>query len=106
MRHPSKVKIVEVGPRDGLQNEPQPVSTDVKVSVVWANSWFDPPREAALANALMDAGADVLFQTTDSSEVIKAAQARGRHAIGIDSDMSAYGPSAHLASVVGIFKLG
>ena len=34
MRHPSKVKIVEVGPRDGLQNEAQPVSTDVKVALI------------------------------------------------------------------------
>jgi hydroxymethylglutaryl-CoA lyase len=34
MRHPSKVRIVEVGPRDGLQNEAQPVSTDVKVALI------------------------------------------------------------------------
>lgn len=34
MRHPAKVKIVEVGPRDGLQNEAQPVSTDVKVALI------------------------------------------------------------------------
>jgi len=34
MRHPAKVKIVEVGPRDGLQNESQPVSTDVKVALI------------------------------------------------------------------------
>jgi hydroxymethylglutaryl-CoA lyase len=34
MRHPSKVKIVEVGPRDGLQNESQPVSTEVKVALI------------------------------------------------------------------------
>lgn len=34
MHHPSKVRIVEVGPRDGLQNEAQPVSTDVKVALI------------------------------------------------------------------------
>jgi len=34
MRHPAKVRIVEVGPRDGLQNEVQPVSTDVKVALI------------------------------------------------------------------------
>ncbi len=34
MRHPSKVRIVEVGPHDGLQNEAQPVSTDVKVALI------------------------------------------------------------------------
>ncbi|HEY0523594.1 MAG TPA: hydroxymethylglutaryl-CoA lyase [Stellaceae bacterium] len=31
---PKQVKIVEVGPRDGLQNEPQTVPTDTKVELV------------------------------------------------------------------------
>lgn len=31
---PQQVKIVEVGPRDGLQNEAQPVPTDTKVELV------------------------------------------------------------------------
>ncbi|MCS6811870.1 MAG: hydroxymethylglutaryl-CoA lyase [Tepidimonas sp.] len=31
---PARVRIVEVGPRDGLQNEPQPVPTEVKVELV------------------------------------------------------------------------
>jgi hydroxymethylglutaryl-CoA lyase len=31
---PKKVKIVEVGPRDGLQNEQQPISTEVKVELI------------------------------------------------------------------------
>src|SRR6478609_11098306 len=31
---PSKVKIVEVGPRDGLQNEPQAVPTAVKIELI------------------------------------------------------------------------
>ncbi len=31
---PNKVKIVEVGPRDGLQNEKQVISTDVKVALI------------------------------------------------------------------------
>ncbi len=34
MKHPGRVKMVEVGPRDGLQNEPTPVSTDVKVALI------------------------------------------------------------------------
>ena len=31
---PKKVKIVEVGPRDGLQNEKTNVPTDVKVTLI------------------------------------------------------------------------
>jgi hydroxymethylglutaryl-CoA lyase len=34
MTLPSKVRIVEVGPRDGLQNEKAPVSTKVKVELI------------------------------------------------------------------------
>ena len=34
MTLPSKVRIVEVGPRDGLQNETTPVSTKVKVELI------------------------------------------------------------------------
>ncbi|TNE79881.1 MAG: hydroxymethylglutaryl-CoA lyase [Gammaproteobacteria bacterium] len=31
---PHKVRIVEVGPRDGLQNEPQPISAAVKIQLI------------------------------------------------------------------------
>jgi hydroxymethylglutaryl-CoA lyase len=34
MNVPSKVKIVEVGPRDGLQNEKQPVPAEIKIGLV------------------------------------------------------------------------
>jgi hydroxymethylglutaryl-CoA lyase len=33
---PGEVRLVEVGPRDGLQNDPQAVSTDVKVAFIEA----------------------------------------------------------------------
>lgn len=29
-----RIKIVEVGPRDGLQNEKQPISVDIKIGLV------------------------------------------------------------------------
>jgi hydroxymethylglutaryl-CoA lyase len=34
MKLPSKVKIVDVGPRDGLQNEKEPVPAEVKIALV------------------------------------------------------------------------
>ncbi|HMS07780.1 MAG TPA: hydroxymethylglutaryl-CoA lyase, partial [Burkholderiaceae bacterium] len=34
MKLPPRVKLVDVGPRDGLQNEKQPVPTQVKVGLV------------------------------------------------------------------------
>lgn len=34
MQYPSKVKLVDVGPRDGLQNEKEPVPAQVKIALV------------------------------------------------------------------------
>ena len=34
MSQPQHVKIFEVGPRDGLQNEPAPVDTATKVALI------------------------------------------------------------------------
>ena len=34
MKYPAQVSIVDVGPRDGLQNEKQPVPAEVKIGLV------------------------------------------------------------------------
>jgi simple sugar transport system substrate-binding protein len=70
----------------------------IKTKVVWVNDWFNPPKETEAATTLINGGADVLFQNTDSPAVLKTAQDKGKRAFGWDSDMSAYGPKAHLAS--------
>ena len=78
----------------------QSVNPKVKTRVVWVNGWFDPPKETEAATSLINGGADVLFQNTDSPAVLKTAQDKGKRAFGWDSDMTAYGPKAHLASAV------
>jgi simple sugar transport system substrate-binding protein len=72
----------------------------IKTKVVWVNAWFDPPKETEAATSLINGGADVLFQNTDSPAVLKTAESKGKRAFGWDSDMTAYGPKAHLASSV------
>ena len=72
----------------------------VKTKVVWVNEWFNPPKETEAATSLINGGADVLFQNTDSPAVLKTAEAKGKRAFGWDSDMTAYGPKAHLASSI------
>jgi simple sugar transport system substrate-binding protein len=72
----------------------------VKTKVVWINTWFDPPKEAEAATALINGGADVLMQNTDSSAVLQTAEKMGKRAFGWDSDMTAYGPKAHLGSAI------
>ena len=78
----------------------QSVNPKIKTKVVWVNEWFSPPKETEAATSLINGGADVLFQNTDSPAVLKTAQEKGKRAFGWDSDMTAYGPKAHLASSV------
>ena len=78
----------------------QSVNPNVKTKVVWVNEWFSPPKETEAATSLINGGADVLFQNTDSPAVLKTAEEKGIRAFGWDSDMTAYGPKAHLGSSI------
>lgn len=78
----------------------QSVNPNIKTRVVWVNSWFDPPKEAEGAQSLLNQGADVLFQNTDSAAVLQTAEKAGKYAFGWDSDMRLFGPKAHLGSAI------
>ncbi len=78
----------------------QSVNPKVKTKVVWVGEWFNPPKETEAATALINGGADVLMQNTDSSAVLQTAEKMGKRAFGWDSDMTAYGPKAHLGSAI------
>ena len=78
----------------------QSVNPKIKTKVVWVNKWFNPPKETEAAQSLLNGGADVLMQNTDSSAVLQTAEKAGKYAFGWDSDMTAYGPKAHLASAI------
>jgi basic membrane protein A len=75
------------------------VKPNAEVKVVWVNAWFDPGREREAADTLISQGADVLTHHTDSTAVVQAAEAKKVYAIGYHSDMSKYGPNAHLTAV-------
>jgi len=78
----------------------QSINPKIKTKVVWVNSWFDPPKETEGAQSLINQGADVLFQNTDSPAVLQTAEKAGKYAFGWDSDMTQFGPKAHLASSI------
>ena len=78
----------------------QSVNPKIKTKVVWVKEWFNPPKETEAATALINGGADVLMQNTDSSAVLQTAEKMGKRAFGWDSDMTTYGPKAHLGSAV------
>jgi len=74
------------------------VNPKAKVRVVWVNSWYDPGKEREAAEALIAQGADIVMQHTDSTAPVQAAEAKGVYAIGYHSDMSKFGPKAHLVA--------
>jgi basic membrane protein A and related proteins len=76
------------------------VNPSVKTKVVWVSTWFDPPKESEAAQSLINQGADVLLQNTDSTAVLQTAEKNGKYAFGWDSDMSAFAAKAHLASAI------
>ena len=78
----------------------QTTNPKIKTKVVWVNEWYNPAKETEAAQSLINGGADVLMQNTDSSAVLQTAEKNGKYAFGWDSDMTAYGPKAHLASAI------
>jgi len=78
----------------------QSVNPKVKTKVVWVSTWFDPPKESDAAQSLINGGADVLLQNTDSTAVLQTADKNGKYAFGWDSDMSGFAAKAHLASCI------
>ncbi len=78
----------------------QSVNPDFKLKVVWANTWFDPGREADAAKALIDQGADIITQHTDSTAPMQVAAERGIKAFGQASDMIQFGPETQLTAIV------
>jgi simple sugar transport system substrate-binding protein len=75
------------------------VDPTAQVKVVWLNAWFDPPRERDAAMALFDQGVDVVAFHTGSDAVMRAAQERGKLAVGYHSDMRKAGPDAQIVAV-------
>ncbi len=77
------------------------VNPDVEFSVVWAYTWFDPAKEADAAQALIDQGADVILQHTDSTAPQAAAQKAGNViTFGQASDMGEYAPLPRVSSII------
>src|SRR5580658_5124076 len=76
----------------------QSVNPNIKFKIIWVNSWFDPGKEADAAKTLIDQGADILTQHTDSPAATQVAEQRGIHSFGESSDMIKFGPKAQLTA--------
>jgi simple sugar transport system substrate-binding protein len=77
------------------------VNPDVEFKVIWAYTWFDPAKEAEAATVLIEQGADVILQHTDSTAPQAAAQAAGNvMTFGQASDMSEFAPYPRVSSII------
>ena len=76
------------------------VNPEAVVKVVWVNSWYDPGKEGDAAKALIDQGADIITQHTDSPAPLQVAEQRGVFAFGQASDMAAFAPKSQLTAII------
>ena len=76
------------------------VNSDAKIYVVVTNSWYDPDKEKAASEQLLDMGCDVMAQHCDTAYPQTLAQDHGVYGIGYNSDMSKETPDSCLTSVI------
>ena len=77
------------------------VNPDVEFNIIWAYTWFDPAKEADAAKALIEQGADVILQHTDSTAPQAAAEKAGNViTFGQASDMGEYAPMPRVSSII------
>ncbi len=78
------------------------VNPDVELSVVWAQTWYDPAKEGDAAKALIDQGVDVIAAHTDSTAPLAEAEKTGGKVIGFGqaSDMAEYKGTSRVSSII------
>ncbi len=79
------------------------INPDAEIQIIWVNSWYDPAKEGEAARTLVDKGADILAQHTDSTAPMQLAEEKGLYAFGQASDMIKFGPNAQLTSLLDIW---
>ena len=78
----------------------QKINPNIQTKVVWVNSWHDPGKEGDAAKTLMDQGADIISQHTDSAAPLQQAEQRGMHGFGQAADQSAFAPKGQLTAII------
>ncbi|NBO20675.1 MAG: BMP family ABC transporter substrate-binding protein [Rhodobacteraceae bacterium] len=81
----------------------QKQNPDAKVKLVLIDSWFDPPKEAAATETLINLGCDIVTTHTDSPGPLQILEQKGLHGFGQGADMSAFAPNAHLTAIEDIW---
>ena len=79
------------------------VNPKARLKIILINSWYDPPKEGDAAKALMDQGADIITQHTDSPAPLQAAAGRGIKGFGQATDMVKFAPTTQLSASIDVW---
>ena len=75
------------------------VNPDIKIKIIWAFTWYDPGKEAYAAKTLINQGADILVQHTDTFAPCQEAEKAGVLAFGQASNQEEFCPNSHLTAI-------
>jgi len=81
----------------------QKKNPDAKVKLVLIDSLFDPPKEAAATETLVNLGCDIVTTHTDSPAALQILEQKGLFGFGQGADMSSFAPNAHLTAIEDIW---
>jgi basic membrane protein A len=76
------------------------VNPNAEVRIVWTGTWVDPTLEMEAANALIDAGCDIIATGADSAAPMQAAEKKGLYSFGYDSDARDKAPNSFLTAPI------
>ena len=76
------------------------VNPDIKIKIIWAYTWYDPGKEADAAQTLINQGADIIVQHTDTYAPCQVAQKNGVKAFGQASNQYDFCLDAHLTAII------
>ena len=76
------------------------VNPDIQIKIIWAYTWYDPGKEADAAKTLINQGADIIVQHTDTFAPCQVAQEMGVKAFGQASDQSQFCPDSQLTAII------
>ncbi|MDB4378409.1 BMP family ABC transporter substrate-binding protein [bacterium] len=76
------------------------VNPDVKIDIIWVNTWYNPVKEGEAAKVLITQGCDMVAQHTDSPSPLQVAQKEGVFGFGQASDQIRFAPKAQLTATI------
>jgi basic membrane protein A len=86
----------------GLEEGAKYINPDIEVTTAWVGDWADAAKAKGLVEALVEAGADVVYENAGSAGkgAIEGAEEEGIYAIGVNIDKNFLAPDTVLTSVI------